>query len=159
MDLSGRGQAYRGTIAACPDCRTPMRIENVPSAEIDVCDACGGLWLDWFDGEPHAVAVEIEAVRSGTPIAPVDTSEKHCPRCTKDLESELLRWLDARDEEWVTGVEVFRCGECAGVFIPRSSAHLLHDRSSEVQPLTGREAIVELLKRIFGIRTRKETRL
>ena len=156
MDLSARGSAYRGQIAACPDCLTPMRIEVVPSAEIDVCDACGGLWLDWFDGEPHAVAAEVEEVRSGTPIPPINTSEKHCPRCTKVLAPELLRWLDARDEEWVTGVEVFRCGECAGSFIPRSSAHLLHARSNEVQPHGGWAAIIELLQRFLGL---KETRL
>ncbi len=156
MDLSERGSAYRGAIAQCPDCVTPMRIESTPSAEIDVCDTCGGLWLDWFDGEPHALAAEVEERRSGTPIPPASASTKKCPRCQQVLVAETLPWLDAQPEELVDGVEVFRCGECAGAFIPRGSAHLLHDRSNEAQPLTGWAAIVELLRRFFGI---KETRL
>ena len=156
MDLSGRGPAYRGSVAPCPECDRPMREERTPSAEIDVCDECGGVWLDWFDGEPHAVAAEVEERRRGTPIPPMTARVRRCPRCTRTLDADVLPWLDAREGELDAGVEVFRCGECAGIFLPRSSTHLLHARTTEVQPLTGWAAFVEVLRRIFGL---KETRL
>lgn len=157
MDLFGRGSAYRGSTVRCPRCGHPMRSEAVPSAEVDVCDTCGGLWVDWFDGEVHTLAAEAEAARvdRGTPppgmlddLAKGGTSS--CPRCMRELTSELYRFPDANDDEILTGVELLRCAECAGSFVPRASAHLLLDRVREPRTATLWEAIVALLRRIVG---------
>src|SRR5947209_8549907 len=98
MDLSGRGPAYRDSVARCPICVEPMRIEHTSSAEVDVCDACGGMWVDWFDGDVHAIAIEAEIARveRGTPLPPAlgeqPVAPKKCPRCSQVLTVEIYRW-------------------------------------------------------------------
>ena len=157
MDLSGRGPAYRGVTVRCPACAEAMRCEAVPSAEIDVCDACGGLWVDWFDGQVHTLAVEAEAARVDRGAPPPSAANARqgggsgaCPRCMRALTPELHRFSDASDAELVTGVELLRCSECAGSFVPRASAHLLLDRVREPRAVTLWEALVTLLKRLVG---------
>jgi Zn-finger nucleic acid-binding protein len=140
-----------------------MRAEAVVSAEIDVCDACEGLWVDWFDGEIQTLAAEAEAARidRGSPLphqrpvlspAPpsvdVDAPLGACPRCTKSLFAERYRFADASGDELVADVDLLRCPECAGSFVPRSSAHLLLDRVREPRGPTVWEALVALLKRL-----------
>src|SRR6185369_3575961 len=114
--------------------------------EVEACDSCGGLWVDWFDGELQSLAVEAEAARveRGAPppavrlVGPAETRahESTCPHCTRALVQELFRFSDAIDDELVPGVELLRCPECVGSFIPRSSAHLLLDRVREPRKLT-----------------------
>jgi Zn-finger nucleic acid-binding protein len=41
-----------------------------PHAEVDVCDACGGVWIDWFDGEVRAIAAETLRVSDPGPPPP-----------------------------------------------------------------------------------------
>jgi len=156
MDLSRRGPAYRGMTVRCPGCGQVMRCEAVPSAEVDVCDACGGLWVDWFDGEVHTLAAEAEAARvdRGTVppgfTVPARGGSGACPRCQRALATELYRFADASDDELVSGVELLRCTECAGSFVPRASAHLLLDRVREPRAVTFWEAVVALLEGLIG---------
>ncbi|MBX3202184.1 MAG: zf-TFIIB domain-containing protein [Labilithrix sp.] len=155
MDLSGRGPAYRGVTVRCPGCAAPMRCEAVPSAEIDVCDACGGLWVDWFDGDVHTVAAEAEAARAGragaaAPAPAPARGSGACPRCTHVLQLEMYRFTDATERELIPGVELLRCPECAGSFVPRSSAHLLLDRVREPRAVTLWEALVGVIRRLVG---------
>jgi Zn-finger nucleic acid-binding protein len=132
-----------------------MRAENTQSAEVDVCDACGGMWVDWFDGDVQSIAIEAELARveRGTPLPPAlgekPPSPKCCPRCSQILSAELYRFADARDDELVSGVELFRCADCAGAFVPRGSAHLLLDRVKEGPPMTLWEVVVAWLRRVF----------
>jgi Zn-finger nucleic acid-binding protein len=158
MDLTGRAPVYRGVVVRCPQCGDAMRSEPVPrrSVEVDVCDACGGLWLDWFDGEVQALAVEAEAARvdRGTPppshLSRPRGGTSACPRCMRPLVPELHRFGDASDDELVNGVELLRCTECVGSFVPRSSAHLLLDRVREPRAATLWEALVALIQRLVG---------
>lgn len=59
-DLTGRIGGYKGVAIRCPGCGEPMRQHNLEEAkaEVDVCDACGGMWVDWFDGEVRVIATE-----------------------------------------------------------------------------------------------------
>ena len=68
----------------------------------------------------------------------------------RSLTPELHRFTDASDRELVTGVELFRCSDCAGSFVPRASAHLLLDRAREPRAVTLWEALVTVLKRLVG---------
>ena len=125
------------------------------SAEVDVCDACGGLWIDWFDGDIPTLAAEAEAARldRGTPIPSGPAMQAHgiCPRCTKTLQADTFRFPDATEGELIDHVELLRCAECAGSFVPRASAHLLLDRAkSPEQAVTLWQAVVELLKRLVA---------
>ncbi len=106
--------AYRGIPATCPACSTPMELRRAGDAEIDVCPGCHGLWLDWFDGETVSLvelAMPLSRRASGSmPEAP------SCPRCRVSLEAALHDTSD---------VVVWRCGECAGTFMPRATAEAL----------------------------------
>lgn len=118
-------------------------------AEVDICDACGGLWVDWFDGEVRAIATE--TLRVSEPLldaqAPKADEEKKrpsrneaiaigaCPRCTKQLVTERYairsEVASARVEGRTsviagkTGAELLRCEECMGSFVTRPNAELL----------------------------------
>lgn len=113
------------------------------AAEVDVCDHCGGMWLDWFDGEVRALATE--TLRISSPgAAPEDESRRSsepdaigaCPRDRKQLVAE--RYIvtadvprDGRPDKTSlvpgkpTGAELLRCEECMGAFVSRASAEVL----------------------------------
>ena len=133
-----------------------MRREATTTAALEVCDACEGLWVAWFDGEVHTLAAEVEAARldRGTP-PPSRPSEptsgsRTCPQCARPLVAELYRFADAKDGDLITGVEVLRCADCAGAFVPRGSAHLLLDRVRAEPNLTLWEVVVAFVRRIWG---------
>lgn len=132
-----------------------MRQEPVPSAEVDVCDACGGLWIDWFDGDIPTLAAEAEEARAsrGTPIPSRPASPGHgsCPRCTRPLHADTFHFPEAAAGDLIDHVELLRCEECAGSFVPRPSAHLLLDRAkSPAQAVGFWQAVVDLLKRLVA---------
>lgn len=118
-----------------------MTVEVLEEAEVDVCGSCGGMWVDWFDGEVKRVATEVlksEAVRQSRPGLPSSSLRNEafatggCPRCTRQLATE--RYVvhanvgssgDRTSIATATGADLLRCEECAGVFVPRTSAGLL----------------------------------
>jgi len=155
--LTGRFEGYRGVAIRCPGCGEPMRQLHLQKAdaEVDVCDSCNGLWVDWFDGEVRAIATETVRVNEERPSAPAtaeDGGEKArpsrnealaigaCPRCTKQLITEryaiAAEVASARIEgrtsmvEGKTGAELLRCEECMGSFVTRPNAELLSWLSS-----------------------------
>ena len=158
MDLSRPtpSDAYRLAIARCPACAEPMRREALTSAELEVCDACEGVWVDWFDGDVSTIAVEAEAARldRGTPLPSRPSSptsgSRTCPRCQHALVPELYRFSDAKHDDLIGGVELLRCADCAGAFVPRGSAHLLLDRAREERTQSPWEALLALLRRWFA---------
>ena len=153
---SGRAAAYRSRVPRCPACRGLMRTEPTRTAEAQVCDGCDGLWIDWFEGEVSAIAVEREAARMerGVPLpirtTPPPAGTGACPHCTRALVAELYRFADATDDDLITGVELLRCPECAGAFVPRGSAHLLLERSREARTQSPLTAIRFLVRQMFG---------
>ncbi|MBX3191659.1 MAG: zf-TFIIB domain-containing protein [Labilithrix sp.] len=116
-------------------------------AEVDVCTSCGGVWVDWFDGEVRMVAAEVlagEAARAsrssggpGSALRNEAYATGACPRCTRQLVVE--RYVLPPDGAIAsrrspgerpslgqqTGADLLRCEECAGVFVSRASAELL----------------------------------
>ena len=127
-----------------------------PSGPGHVCDACEGLWLDWFDGEVHVIAASQEAARieqgaslPRRPSLPLPATAT-CPRCATVLGAELYRFPDAADDELITGVELLRCPDCAGSFVPRGSAHLLLEREREPRARSPLAVILALVREHFG---------
>ena len=132
---------YREAALACPACAAVLVPRQVGEAIIDVCPGCGGIWVDWFDGELSAmVRGAPSAVRSG----PRGTGGSGaCPRCHCALAADCH--LDSQEE-------IRRCGDCAGAFVPREAAHAiagLNPERGEAEPgRWGRLAAV--LRRWFG---------
>jgi Zn-finger nucleic acid-binding protein len=158
MDLSrpSSSDAYRLAVARCPACAEAMRRELVQSAELEVCDACEGLWVDWFDGDVSTIAVEAESARldRGTPLpsrpSSATTGSRSCPRCQHALVPELYRFRDAKDDDLIGGVELLRCADCAGAFVPRGSAHLLLDRAREGRRYGVWEVLLAFFQRMWS---------
>ncbi len=119
-----------------------MNAEQTGDAEVDVCTGCGGMWVDWFDGEVRQVATQILAGEAAGASRPPPNGSKlrnepfatgACPRCTRQLVVERYvvrvdvgpRSLERTSVSTTTGADLLRCEECAGVFVPRTSASLL----------------------------------
>lgn len=102
--------AYRQNQPLCPACSQPLESldTQAPQAVVDVCKQCGGVWLDWEDGDFTDLARQIPPVASRT-LARDGLGE--CPRCHRELLVEVFRDV----------AEVLRCGECAGAFVPYAS--------------------------------------
>ena len=123
---------------------------DVAKAEVDLCEACGGLWVDWFDGEVRAIATE--TLRVSSPDLHADGAESEsgrrsndelaigaCPRCSKQLFAEryvmtadVIR--DSRPGTSTppvslvgkeTGAQLLRCEDCMGAFVSRASTEVL----------------------------------
>ena len=182
MDITGRVGGYRGAAVRCPGCAETMTVEVLAEAEVDVCGACGGMWVDWFDGEVKRVATEVlhgELARASRPSAPTSSLRNEafatgaCPRCSRQLAVE--RYVVKADVgragqggertsvSQTTGADLLRCEECAGVFVPRTSAGLLAtlpadeeappsstEASSVLEPLPW-QRFVALLRRLVGL--------
>ncbi len=101
---------YRRTSLRCPTCAETLEEHQIaePAAMVDLCPKCGGVWLDWEDGDFTELAREIPPARvreipRGGPGS--------CPRCHKALSAELFQDM----------AEVLRCTDCAGAFLPYAS--------------------------------------
>jgi Zn-finger nucleic acid-binding protein len=91
------------------------------ATSIDVCEACLGAWIDWFDGDLRAVAADAILL---APRPTLDRPSRNevvaigaCPRCTRQLVPQRY--------ERATGVELLRCEDCMGAFLSRPNAEAL----------------------------------
>ena len=76
------------------------------AVELDVCRQCGGVFLDYFDGEPAAIAAHLrDSVRPGAGAINLPVT---CTDC--DVAMELQSYLE-------TGPEMFRCTACMAAFV------------------------------------------
>lgn len=119
-----------------------MQEIEVAEAPIDRCPACGGVWLDWFDGEVTSLARAVEpASVGGAGLGTAPTGA--CPRCGSSLGAERFRG---------TGPEVRRCAGCQGLFLtaavlPQLAAVQAEYESSSTGPLA---RLVAALRRLVG---------
>jgi Zn-finger nucleic acid-binding protein len=135
--------SYRETALTCPACGEALDPAKVGDAIIDVCPACGGLWVDWFDGDL------VQMVR-GAPHVPdaarvLDRPGRwECPRCHRGLEEESYQGTTA---------DVRRCADCAGVFVPKTSigavAHLT-EADAPAPPPDALSKLARTLQRWLG---------
>jgi Zn-finger nucleic acid-binding protein len=116
--------AYRAQLRICPACASPM--DAVPlsgdandatvKAEADACAKCGGIFLEFFDGEPAAISRAMvgrdELHRSGGAQA----GELRCPDCACAM---------VRKAYLGVGPELARCEQCLAVFLAPDEVALL----------------------------------
>ncbi len=99
-------------------------------AEVDRCAGCGGLFLEFFDGEPSAISrglrqrldLDERASRS------VLESTLHCPDCRAPMVRRA--YLDQ-------GPELARCDTCMAVFLTPSEVAAL--ARLELEPVAPHE--------------------
>ncbi len=106
--------SYRETALTCPGCGDVLAPQQVGDAMIDVCPACGGIWVDWFDGELSAVLRHTPPVEGAR--LPDRPGHGQCPRCNCPLAEE--GYLQSK-------AAILRCGDCSGAFVPRIAAHAI----------------------------------
>lgn len=172
MDLTGRAQGYRGVAIRCPGCAEPMAIRPLQEADVDVCGACGGIWIDWFDGELRAVTTEVLATEPpARASAPPEVRNEAratgaCPRCERQLVSEhfVVGGPGSGGGEGrpslATGAELLRCEGCAGAFVSATSAQVLAMLPPDEAPASAApggaptmpwQRLVALLRRLLGL--------
>jgi Zn-finger nucleic acid-binding protein len=130
-----------------------MELRVLSESTVDTCSQCRGLWVDWFDGELVTVVKETAPLSFRPPGAPPASAA--CPRCTRPLTRETF-----------AGVELLRCGECAGSFVPRNAFNALIDTGPHAQredaPAEKRSAFQRLLlaiAKIFGAEPTTQVRI
>lgn len=114
-----------------------MTQQALEECEVDICTTCGGIWVDWFDGEVRRVTKEAMGAAAVTPRSDGgDRPSRNeavaigaCPRCTRQLVSERYK-LDGQ----ATGADLMRCEDCLGVFVTKSSSEMLVALPPEEQP-------------------------
>ncbi len=124
-----------------------MSGESVGDAEVDVCAACGGVWVDWFDGEVREVAERV--VRGGVSGRPSDPEAIRaearaigaCPRCLRQLASEryvaksvVTGNTGPTKTTTETGAVLLRCEECASAFVSRTALEVLASLPADEEP-------------------------
>jgi Zn-finger nucleic acid-binding protein len=85
----------------------PVPVEAAGSAAVDVCDRCGGVFLEFFDGEPGSLARGVLEHLEQSPDA-VEGGRPTCPDCGQPM--QYVRYMK-------TGPHLARCGNCMGVFV------------------------------------------
>lgn len=115
---------YREAQLNCPNCKALLEVQEILGSPVDCCRDCGGLWVDWFDGDlPGIVRGTREAAAedgrggrdrkapSGKALS--GSALPHCPRCSRPLAQEQFQQ---------TGPTIYRCGECLGAYVPAERA-------------------------------------
>jgi Zn-finger nucleic acid-binding protein len=101
-----------------------MAVRDAKGARVDVCPGCGGVWLDWFDGDPVRLARRI----AGNPrVLEAKQDGGACPRCQVPLTAEEFREV---------GPPVSRCDQCFGLFVPGGAVALLAAQAPELEAIS-----------------------
>ncbi len=101
-------------LLTCPKCDAVLDKLTVQNVEVDLCDSCGGLWLDRgelaklkFTGGDNAIN-SLQQLTMGHRSVPPDTEAVtlHCPACEGTL--ELLP---------VGKIKLDLCKKCQGMWL------------------------------------------
>lgn len=106
----------------CPACAGTLRTRNIGPIEADICQQCGGVWLDRFElkkvDEKHET-VELPSVQAG----PVGTDgPRRCPKCSA---AHVLR---KRLVSPKISVAIDECPGCAGIFLDAGELEQVRNR-------------------------------
>lgn len=140
-----------------------MTQQALSECEVDVCAACGGIWVDWFDGEVRQVTAEALGAAPIPPRSETDRPSRNeaiavgaCPRCTRQLVAERYEL-----EQQATGADLLRCEDCLGVFVTKSSGEMLAALPPDEEPPASEgpevldplpwQRLILVLKRFVGL--------
>ena len=106
--------------------KTPADVPGQQPVLVDACDRCGSVFLEYFDGEPGALARALAATGDAPPEGVATSGDRPtCPDC--ELPLELRRYLDQ-------GPFVHRCGACLAVFATPLQLRALADHRMHADP-------------------------
>lgn len=140
-----------------------MTQQALTECEVDVCTSCGGIWVDWFDGEVRQVTAEALGGEASPPRPSIERASRNeaiaigaCPRCTRQIVAERYKV-----EGQATGADLLRCEDCLGVFVTKSSGEMLAALPPEDEPPASEgpevldplpwQRLLAVLKRLVGL--------
>jgi Zn-finger nucleic acid-binding protein len=97
----------------------------------DVCEACGGLWLDKGELDKMAFQVEGDIEYCSKDEAKGETTTKHCPRCAgKHLYKAMFLGDDA--------IVLERCNNCNGFWLEGGQLEKIDDDLAKTMTIKGK---------------------
>jgi len=104
---------YRTRLRVCPSCdgrmrKVPLKSMRGSEGGVDACDVCGGVFLEFFDGEPVAMAREVvKRLTDFDSTFRVGGKPLLCPDCNRPM--DVYPYVDI-------GPDLARCHQCMAVF-------------------------------------------
>ena len=111
----------------CPRCTTALQPLRVGGVETDVCEECGGLWLDRlelakFDHHRDAFGDALVAHLDQFPAVLIHRSVRL--RCPRHPAAVMLR----RAYSPAVSVQMDVCPECGGVWLDKDELAMIRDQ-------------------------------
>ena len=118
-----------------------MPRDDHESAEVDLCSRCGGVFLDFFDGEPGDLARGVLAhFRPGEDLMEIDPADLTCPDCGTAMIPH--RYMEQ-------GPGIGRCDACMAAFATPAQLQQLADLIFSEEPDGPRSLMQRLRDRLF----------
>jgi Zn-finger nucleic acid-binding protein len=118
-----------------------MQEQPVDGEMVDVCEGCGGVWIDPSDGDIGDIATKVRVPETADADDPDSSLARTCPRC-----AERLGPITVRD------VRLYRCLTCRGTFVPRvmlDAAMWIH-QDDEAPPPTALDGLRSWVRLLVG---------
>jgi uncharacterized protein len=109
----------------CPRCVTPLRRLRIGGVDTDICEACGGVWLDRlelsrFENPDSALGDALVAHLSQIPAALTDHAARL--RCPRHPGVVMLRRAFSR----TIPIQIDECPECGGLWLDTGELAQIH---------------------------------
>jgi uncharacterized protein len=110
----------------CPKCGGWMNTQNRSGMGVEVCQQCGGLYLDygeleWLKQREGNLPMVQQVMGPGGPQGPPpDAAEEamlHCPKCGSTMRTYKR-----------SGVAIEQCDHCRGVFLDHGEIEMIKQR-------------------------------
>ncbi len=142
---------YRETPYICPACSTLMEarelaLEDGSRSELELCTRCGGIFLDFLDGEPGNISRRLVEQPLETDARQAEQQDPAaatgvCPVCR--LQMEPGHYLEQ-------GPLVLRCPGCAGMFASREQVQALADYYPDPELEPQHASLLERIRGLFS---------
>lgn len=99
--------------------------EDGQGAEIDLCERCGGVFFDFFDGEPGNLSRSLVDLQQTPVIRATADQPARCPDCDRPM--TLTRYMER-------GPVLRRCDSCVGVFVNHDQIEAMASFVAEERP-------------------------
>ena len=107
----------------CPKCGSNLKVTKYKSVEVDKCESCEGMWLDYPElDELEDTVLDVDE-QKGSMITRPGESELKCPQCSGPMQQFRYRydeiWLDVCVEEHGFWLDAGEAGEVRDIIDER----------------------------------------